>query len=78
VLKVKDLDGLVTRFRNTKPLNIVPISYAVFKDVEKRQFHLRPTGDARLLGQTLKGTSCISIRQKMPTSFFCSEVYRIL
>lgn len=52
VLKVKD--GLDTRFRNMKPLKNLPISYVVFKDGEKRQFHLRPTGDARLLGLTLK------------------------
>lgn len=71
VLKVKD--GLETRFRNMKPLKNLPISYAVFKDGEERQFHLRPTGDARLLGLTLKGVSWISKTRKTPVSF-CSEV----
>lgn len=73
VLKVKD--GLETRFRNMKPLKNLPISYAVFKDGEKRQFHLRPTGDARLLGLTLKGVCVTDFHKtwKMPVSF-CSEV----
>lgn len=71
VLKVKDLDGLETRFGNTKPLKILPVNYTVFKDEEKRPFHLRPTGNARLLGLILKGMSCISICQSVS---FCSEV----
>lgn len=60
LLKIKDSDSPETTFKNIKQLIINFDNYTIFKDGEKCQFQLGPTGDVRLLRLTLKGMSCMS------------------